>query len=196
MDESLLTNGNESIVTKETEASLSYEEYKPSKVEDLRSHIITAVGLNLLDIIKENRQYENYITKDKFYLSHLPSISLNDYIKRLMKYTNMDISTLINAIIYMDTFCEKKNYILCMNNVYLVLLSACLLSYKFNEDVPVNLKNYAQIAGISLENLINLEFALHSNLHFDLFVKEDLYKTYYEYFSNYEIPTLQKDKEI
>ena len=57
MDESLLTNGNESIVTKETEASLSYEEHKPSKVEDLRSHIITAVGLNLLDIIKENRQY-------------------------------------------------------------------------------------------------------------------------------------------
>jgi hypothetical protein len=196
MDESLLTNVNDSNATKETEASLSYEEYKPSKAKDLRSHIITAVGLNLLDIIKENSQYKNYITKDKFYLSHLPSISLNDYIKRLVKYTNMDISTLINAIIYMDTFCEKQNYILCMNNVYLVLLSVCLLSYKFNEDVPINLKNYAQIAGISLENLISLEFALHSNLLFDLFVKEDLYKTYYDYFSKYEIPMLKKDKEV
>ena len=120
MDESLLTNVNDSNATKETEASLSYEKYKPSKAKDLRSHIITAVGLNLLDIIKENSQYKNYITKDKFYLSRLPSISLNDYIKRLVKYTNMDISTLINAIIYMDTFCEKQNYILCMNNVYLV----------------------------------------------------------------------------
>ena len=54
MDESLLTNDNDTNVTKETEASLSYEEYKPSKAKDLRSHIITAVGLNLLDIIKEN----------------------------------------------------------------------------------------------------------------------------------------------
>ena len=196
MDESLLTNETDTNVTKETEASLSYEESKPPKEVDLKSHIITAVGLNLMDIIKENNQFRNCIVKDKFYLSRLPPISLNDYIKRLVKYTNMDISTLINAIIYVDNFCEKNNYILCMNNVYLVLLSACLLSFKFNEDVPINLKNYAQIAGISLENLINLEFSLHINLQFDLFVKEELYQTYYDYFSNYEIPLLKNVKEI
>ena len=74
-----------------------------------------------------------------------------------------------------------------MNNVYLILLSSCLISIKFNEDVSINLKNYAHIAGVSLDNLINLEFAFHSNLCFDLFVKEDLYQSYYDYFSNYEI---------
>ena len=187
MDESLLTNETDTNVTKETEASLSYDEYRPSKEIVLKKHIIAAVGMNLIDIIKDNSPYFNYITKDKFYLSNLPSISLIDYINRLVKYTNMDISTLINAVIYVDNFCEKNNYILCMNNVYLVFLSACLLSIKFNEDVPINLKNYAQISGISLENLINLEFSLYSNLHFDLFVKEDLYQSYYDYFSNYEI---------
>ena len=187
MNESLLTNETDTNVTKETEASLSYEEHKPSKKVDLKRHIIEAISLNLTDIIKENDENGNIIKKDKFYLSNIPSISLNDYIKRLVNHTNMNISTLINAIIYIDTFCEKFNYSLCMNNVYLILLSSCLISIKFNEDVSINLKNYAHIAGVSLDNLINLEFAFHSNLCFDLFVKENLYQSYYDYFSNYEI---------
>ena len=187
MDQSTLTTDTDTNVTKDSEVSLSYEEPKPSKKVDLKRHIIEAISLNLTDIIKENFQNGNIIKKDKFYLSHIPSISLNDYIKRLVNHTNMNISTLINAIIYIDTFCEKFNYSLCMNNVYLILLSSCLISMKFNEDIGINLKNYAQIAGISLDNLINLEFAFFRNLCFDLFVKEDLYQTYYDYFSNYEI---------
>ena len=187
MNESLLTNETDTNDTKETEASISYEKYKPSKKIDLKRHIIKAVSLNLIDIIKYNFQNGNIIKKDKFYLSHLPSISLNDYIKRLVDNTNMNISTLINAIIYIDIFCEKFNYSLCMNNVYLILISSYLISIIFNEDVSIDLKNYAHIAGFSLDNLINLEFVFFSNLCSDLFVKEELYQTYYDYFSNYEI---------
>ena len=66
----------------------------------------------------------------------------------------MNISTLINAIIYIDIFCKKFNYSLCMNNVYLILISSYLISIKFNEDVSIDLKNYAHIAGVSLNNLI------------------------------------------
>ena len=187
MDQSTLTTDTDTNITKETESSLSYEESKPSKKVDLKRHIIEAISLNLIDIIKENFQNGNIIKKDKFYLSHLPIKSLNDYIKRLVDNTDMNISTLINAIIYIDNFCEKYNYSLCMNNVYLILLSSCLISIKFNEDVSIDLKNYANIVGVSLDNLINLEFAFHSNLCFDLFVTEDLYQTYYDYFSNYEI---------
>ena len=187
MDQSTLTTDTDTNITKETEASLSYEESKPSKKVDLKRHIIEAISLNLTDIIKENFQNGNIIKKDKFYLSHLPSISLNDYIKRLVDNTNMNISTLINAIIYIDTFCEKFNYSLCMNNIYLILISSFIISIKFNEDVSINLKNYAYIAGVSLDNLINLEFVFFSSLCFDLFVSEELYQTYYDYFSNYEI---------
>ena len=185
MNRSSLTIDTDTNVT--TEASLSYEEPKLSKNADLEKHIIEAISLNLIDIIKENFQNGNIIKKDKFYLSRLPSITLNDYINKLVDHTDMNISTLINAIIYIDTFCEKFNYTLCMNNIYLILFSSFLISIKFNEDVSINLKNYAHIAGVSLDNLINLEYAFHSNLCFDLFVTEDLYQTYYDYFSNYEI---------
>lgn len=196
MNESLLTNDNEANTTKETEASLSYEEYKPSKGKDSKCHFITAISLNLAEIIKDNSRFKNYISKDLFYLPNLPPISLIDYIMRFVKYTNMNISTLINAIIYIDTFCEKNNYILNMNNIYLVLVAACLISLKFNEDIPINLKTYAQISGISVEILKNLEYTLCVNLEFNFFVKDELYQSYYDYFSNYEIPYSKKGKGI
>ena len=147
-----------------------------------------------MEIIKDNSCYEDFISKDKFFLERIPSISLNDYINRLVKYTGMDISTLINAIIYIDTLCEKNNYILSMKNIYLLLLSSCLLSLKFNEDIKINLKNYAQIAGISLEILQNLEYSFCLYMQFEFFVKNELYQSYSDYFSNYEIPYSNEGK--
>ena len=195
MDETLLSNENDTNVTKEIMACLDSDN-EEAKEAYMKSQMINAISQNLKDIIKDNSCYESFISKDKFYLSCLPDISLNDYIKRLVKYTNMNISTLINAIIYIDTFCEKNNYILCMNNIYLILLSACLISIKFNEDLIVNLKTYAQIAGVAPYILTNLESCFYFNLHFSLFVKEDLYQSYYGYFSNFGFPTSKKGKEI
>lgn len=196
MNESLLTNESENNVTKETEASLSYEEYESSKVPDIKDHIISAISLNLTEIIKDNTGLKDFVSKDMFYLPILPPISLYDYINRLVKYNQMEISTLINAIIYIDTFCEKNKYVLCMNNVYLLLLSACLISLKFNEDKPINLKTYAQIAGISFEIVKHLEYSLCLFLQYDFYVKEDLYQSYYDYFTNYEVPYPKQGKEI
>ena len=105
-----------------------------------------------------------------------------------MKYTKMEISTLINSIIYIDNFCDKNKYYLTPNNIFRILLSACILSLKFNEDITVNYKTYADIAAVSVQDLKNLEFYMYLKLHFSLNVKYHLYKSYYDYFANYSIP--------
>ncbi len=193
-DESSLTKSNDTHLTsKVIEESISYE-INSSQNKISKNQIIDAISLNLEDIIKDNYCFEKYIIKDKFYLPIIPEISLNDYINRIVKNTNMNISTLINAIIYIDIFCEKNKYILCMNNIYLILCSSCLLSIKFNEDVSVNLKTYSKIAGVSLDKIKSLESSLYFNLHFGLFVKEDLYQSYFNYFSNFEFPNSKKGK--
>ena len=133
------------------------------------------------------------VNKDIFYLSFIPPISLEDYIKRLMKYAKMDVSTLIIAIIYIDNFCDKNQYILTKNNIFRILLSVCLLSLKFNEDITVDYKSYAEIAAVSVEDLKNLEFYMYLKLHFSLIVKYELYKSYYDYFSNYSIQKNEKN---
>ena len=87
----------------------------------------------------------------------------------------MDISTLIIALIYIDCFCDNNKYILTLNNVYRILLSACLLSLKFNEDAIINYKYYSEIAAVSVEDLSKLEFYMYLKLHFSLNVKYDFY---------------------
>ena len=80
----------------------------------------------------------------------------------------MDISTLIIALIYIDCFCDNNKYILTLNNVYRILLSACLLSLKFNEDAIINYKYYSEIAAVSVEDLSKLEFYMYLKLHFSM----------------------------
>ena len=192
-ESSILSNTSDaSIVSRETEVNSSYES-QTSKETDLKNHIINSISISLKDIIKENKKtISNNVNKDIFYLSFIPPISLEDYIKRLVKYSNMDISTLINSIIYIDYFCDKNKYYLTPNNIFRILLSACLLSLKFNEDITVNYKTYAEIAAVSVEDLKNLEFYMYLKLHFSLNVKYELYKSYYDYFANYKIPKNEK----
>ena len=193
MNESLLSNTTDnSIVSRETEVNSSYES-QTSRETDLKNHIINSISLSLKDIINENKKSNsNYVNKDIFYLSFIPPISLEDYIKRLMKYSKMDISTLINSIIYIDHFCDKNKYYLTPNNIFRILLSACLLSLKFNEDITVNYKTYAEIAAVSVEDLKKLEFYMYLKLHFTLNVKYELYKSYYDYFANYKTSKNEK----
>ena len=187
-ESSLLTNTTDnSIISKETDFNSSYES-QSSKEADLNNHIINSISLSLKDIINENVSVEKFAKKDIFYLSFIPPISLKDFIKRIIKYSKMEISTLINAIIYIDNFCDKNKYILTSNNIFRILLTACLLSLKFNEDTIVNYKYYSEIAAVSMEDLKNLEFYMYLKLHFSLKVNYDLYKSYYDYFKNYTIP--------
>ena len=192
-ESSLLSNTTDnSIVSKETEINSSYES-QTSKETDLINTIINSISLSLKDIINENKSIEKYVKKDIFYLSFIPPISLKDYIIRIFKNSKMEISTLINAVIYIDNFCNKNQYILTANNIFRIILTACLLSLKFNEDIIIKYKYYSEIAAVSVEDLNNLEFYMYLKLHFSLNVEYDLYKSYYDYFKNYSIP--KKDKE-
>ena len=193
MDASINSNSmtDNSITSKETEDSINFEK---SQNKNLNEYIINSISLNLKDIIGENESQSKHIHRDIFYLSSIPSISLNDYIKRIMKYSKMDISSLISAIIYIDRFCNKNNYILTKNNIYFILLSAILISIKFNEDYPVSNKYYSEIAGIPIDTLRKLEIKMCLMLHFSLNIKYNVYKQYYDYFCNYSIS--KKEKSI
>lgn len=195
MDESYgSSNLDNSLLSKETNFSTlsalgsSFESQCPLSNEE-KKKIIEEISINLQEIICENKQFNEEVflikdeKKDIFYLSNLPPISLIDYIKRLFKYTKMDISSLISAIIYIDRFCESKKYILTYNNIYRVLLSTVLLSMKFNEDIYVNYRKYSEIAGVGIEDLNNLEFSMYVQLDYNLFIDSDYYQKYFNYFN-------------
>ena len=189
MDESSLGYNNTytSSASKETDASSSFESQCQIS-PNLKNHIISAIASNLKDIIKENQkmQKNKYMFRDKiFYLEQIPPISLEDYIQHLVKYTNMNISTLILSIIYIDLFCEKYQYFLSFNNIYRLLLISVFISLKYNEDIMVNTKTYSNIARVSVEELKMLEYQMCVALDFDFYVKSDYYQEYFVYFNKY-----------
>ena len=186
---SINTNDN-SFLIKESETS--FEKQTVENNDILKTHIIDSIALCLEELIKDKRKTAH----DIFYLSLIPQISLNEYIKNLIKLTNMNISTLIIAIIYIDRFCYLNNYILTINNIYRILISTCLLSLKFNQDDKITNQKYSEIVRISMKELKILEFQMYLRLQFSLVVKNDLYKKYFDYFSNYSLPQLKRTKSI
>ena len=192
MDESNLShNTDNSLFSRETEAnsvntSSTEGKFHFSIINE--SQIIKAIVSNLNDIIEENRKRINmkYISKDNiFYLEQLPNISFGDYILHLMKYTHINISTLVLAVIYIDKFCEKFKYVLTLHNIHRIILISIFISMKYNEDCFVNANIYAQIAGVCTEDLLNLELNMCVALEFGFYVEEQLYQQYFVYFSKY-----------
>ena len=177
-------------------SNLSFERYNPIS-EDIKIHTIKSISKNLKEIIKENIQNKQmkFIRNDIFYYKHIPTITIEDYIKRIYKCTKMNLSSLINSIIYIDTFCEMNKYVLSMHNIHRLLLTSCLLSIKFNEDVNVNSKYYAEVAGIPVQDLNNLEFYFIVKIRFSLFVDYYIYQKYFEYFCKYKISGDKKIEE-
>ena len=191
MDEQLSSNTDISLISKETEANssvnASFESQCPIS-PSMKNHIINAIVANLKDIIEENKKNNKYkyILKDNiFYLENLPPISLEKYVQHLVKYTQMNISTLILAVMYIDEFCEKYKYFLTLNNIYRLILISVFISLKYNEDIFINANAYASIAGVSVEDLKNLEFQMCVALDFSFFIKCDNYQQYFQYFSKY-----------
>ena len=97
----------------------------------------------------------------------------------------MNISTLILSVIYIDLFCEKYKYVLTLNNIYRLILISVFISLKYNEDTLINAKTYAAIAGVSPEDLNNLEYQMCGALDFSFYVKSEYYQQYFVYFSKY-----------
>lgn len=106
-----------------------------------------------------------------------PQISVFNYLTRIVKYTNVEQSTLIISIIYIDRLCQK-NYFINEHNIHKLLFTSILIAIKYQEDDYYKLNYYAQIAGVSLKDLIKMERDFLSLLDFSLFINEDLFEKY------------------
>ena len=84
---------------------------------------IQSITLIMTEIIKEN--LDNSKTKlreaqknTSFFSKKIPSISIQAYFERLLKYTKMEDTTLVIVLIYIDKLCESNNFLLTENNIH------------------------------------------------------------------------------
>ena len=176
---------NEKILMKKKKSIKNIDEYPNVK-------IIKVISELLNNMCKDNNtkeiNNENILSNKKiqlFMLRKIPSISLNDYLLRLSKYSKLNESTIVFILIYIDRLCLNYNIKINHYNIYKLILAAMVVAIKFNEDDFYTSDFYGKLGGISkLEmNLLEYEFAIMIN--FNLFIKEDLFYQYYNLLKNY-----------
>jgi hypothetical protein len=86
--------------------------------------IMTAVSHILMEIVNENKNQNNnkdLVEKQKklsFFSKSPASVTVSGYIERILKYTHVEESTLIIALIFIDRICELNELVLNETNIH------------------------------------------------------------------------------
>ena len=143
--------------------------------------LLESISSTLTKLLEETSKKYHNLKKinlnSVFNCTLVPQISLYDYLSRIVKYTNIEKSTLIISLIYIDRICQRNFYI-NEHNIHKVLFASILVSIKYNEDDFYKNNYYSQIAGVSVKELFRMESDFLALIDFTLFVNDDLYEKY------------------
>ncbi len=151
------------------------------KRKEFRNLLINILSSLLTDICKENdiSQIKNNEKINPFISKIKNSITIKNYLKRLVKYTQAESSTLIAMLIYIDRLCEINNFIINSFNVYKIIFSSLVIAIKYNEEEYFGNKYLAKVGGLSLKEMNLLELIYLNLIDFNLYVSDEVFQTYY-----------------
>ena len=115
-----------------------------------------------------------------YHVKEIPDITLENYLKRFVKYLELDEGNLINTLIYMDRFLKKTKLFVTHNTIYGILAALFLIEHKFFNDDFYGNKYIADVAGFSIETLNTLEVQMLYDIEFDLIIKPEKYSKYHK----------------
>ncbi|OCF33069.1 alternative cyclin Pho80 [Kwoniella heveanensis CBS 569] len=141
---------------------------------DLLSHM-----LDLL--IKHNDQV--VLTPDaltRFHSRAAPGISVVDYLRRIVKYTNLEKIPLLSLLAYIDTTCTNlPTFTLSSLTVHRFLIASVCAGSKAQCDVFCTNAHYAKVGGIKTQELNALERELVKVTKWDLCCHAEQLQKYY-----------------
>ena len=180
------------IVSKEKKNNNDKEEEEDDPTKLPNYVLIKAIAQTLTTILENNKKMENYKemvkkqSKQVFSANLVPNISIEDYLLRIQTYANMEKSTLIISLIFIDRLCHTADVTLTYYNIHRILFTSVLISIKYNEDSFYDNKYYSEIAGVKLKELKLLEYTFISMVDFKFYVSDEIYEKYQNYLDNYE----------
>ena len=134
---------------------------------------------------ESNKNKDNNSSFIKPFLSKkIPSISICDFLERIVKYTKMQDSTLMLILIYIDRFCEINYVNLNFFNIHKLIIASMIVAIKYNEDNILNNEFYAKVGGVSKKEIDILEYEFLSLIEFSLYVDEETFHQYDRYVQN------------
>ena len=166
------------------------ENPKPLTIAEFinEDEIVLFISTNFNSIIafnKENKKRQKRSKHEYIHSSLTPVISLEGFLKLIIKYTEIEHNTLIVSYLYIIQLMNKENFIFEKNNIYLLLLTSAVLAKKVLEDLVSDNSYYCQI-GLFTEKELNLaEYSLFSRLDYKVnYTMEEVEQVYNEIFAS------------
>ncbi len=88
------------------------------RISDNMYNMLISVSSLLSDIVKNSRIQLEHINHNMFQSLELVNIPIDNYFDRLVRYSNIEESTIILMLIYIDRLCEYNNITLIMENLH------------------------------------------------------------------------------
>ena len=163
--------------TRSSSSTLTQNNFK--KVS-LRSRLESIMPEIFNKIILRNQE-QGKSCRTRFDCSSKITISIQNYIARLAKYTDAEESTLIHTLALIDRICLKQVY-LSERNIHKLFLAALIISLKLLEDEVYTDKHYANAGGITTVELSEIEADFLALLDYKVSIDVKTFKVYYNSF--------------
>lgn len=103
------------------------------------------------------------------------TLNLSSYLERIISFTEVEYSTLIIALIYINRFYESTQQYITSDHLHKLLLLAIILAAKYNEDHIFSNTYYAKVGGIDLTELSYLETSFLEEVGYTLYIENREY---------------------
>lgn len=149
--------------------------------------LIESIANILSNVILKNKNLPYYSqllkrqSKLPFNAQIIPSISIIEYLKRIVTYTKIEEETFISSLIFIDRLCNSQAIILTEFNIHRIIFTSVLLSIKYNEDLIFKMDYYAEICGVSTTELKKLESVYCKAMEFNFFISDSEFEKYKNY---------------
>ncbi|PIN25859.1 Cyclin [Handroanthus impetiginosus] len=147
-----------------------------------KPQILSLLSSLLERSVQQNeRILETSQTKDVITIFHglrAPSLSIEQYVDRIFKYSCCSPSCFVIAYIYMDRFIQRTDLCLTSLNIHRLLITSVMVAAKFMDDAFFNNAYYARVGGVSTAELNKLEMKFLFSLDFRLHVSVHTFRKY------------------
>lgn len=140
------------------------------------------LGYLLRERIHKSEEFPNNATLTEFNAVSVPSIKIEEYLLRFMKYFKPNNHNMyIIMLIYLDYYFAMQPLVSLNHlNVHRLMASSLVLAAKFHSDYFFKNSMNAKIAGITTKEMNALERTFYgsSGLNYQLYIEEKLYDKY------------------
>ena len=134
---------------------------------------------------KENKRKQKRTKNDYIFSSFIPVISIEGFLKLIIKYTEIERNTLIVSYLNIIQLMNKENFIIETNNIYILLLASCILAKKVLEDLILENSYYCQIGLFTAKELNLAEYSLFCRLDYNVnYTMEEVEQIYNQIFAS------------